>query len=48
MVKNILLKKINKKIENLELFPLQNDKEINSLDNKLIDNKTVFDKKKRI
>ena len=39
MVKNILLKKINKKIENLELFPLQNDKEINSLDNKLIDNK---------
>ena len=39
MVKNILLKKINKKIENLELFPLQNNKEINSLDNELIDNK---------
>lgn len=45
MVKNILLKKI-KKNEKLQLLPLSNDKDINNLDKKLIDNKIYDDYEK--
>ena len=43
MVKKILLKKIQKKNEKLELFPLNSDKDSINLDSNLIDNKEDTD-----
>ena len=43
LVKTILLKKIKKKDEKLQLFPINNDKVINNLDNNLLYNKAETD-----